>query len=211
MGADRGAAMDHEEQTFETALGRMAAAIEGESVTLRELLDGMGEQGLLMICALLSLPFLLPVSVPGLSTAFGLAILLLAAAVVVGGPPRLPRFILDRRIGAVRLAAALERGRAVARRLDGWVRPRLDAVAAGRRAHGAMIGAGGVLLLWPLGLVPFSNTLPGAAVLALSLGLSRRDGAMILAGYGLLAATTIYFGVVIWGVVGAASAIAGAL
>jgi hypothetical protein len=45
-----------------------------------------------------------------------------------------------------------------------------------------MIAAGGVLLLWPLGLAPFSNTLPGAAVLAFSLGLSSRDGAMTLAG-----------------------------
>jgi hypothetical protein len=207
---------DHSDghETFETALARMAATIEGDSVTLRELLDGMGEQGLLMICALLSLPFLLPVSVPGLSTAFGLAILLLALSVVAGGPPRLPGFILDRRIGAARLAAALERGGGVARRLDGWVRPRLTAFAsgaAGRRTHGAMIAAGGMLLLWPLGLVPFSNTLPGAAVLAMSLGLSRLDGAMILAGYGLLVATTVYFGAVIWGAVGVAQAVASAL
>lgn len=201
-------------QTFESALTRMEGAIEGESVTLRELLDGMGEQGLLMICALLSLPFLLPVSVPGLSTVFGLAILLLALSISGGGPPRLPRFVLDRRIGSGGLTAALDRGRGLARRLDGLVRPRLTALAsgtAGRRANGALIGFGGVLLLWPLGLVPFSNTLPGAAVLALSLGMSRRDGAMILAGYGLLAATLVYFGMILWGVVGAAEAIAGAL
>jgi hypothetical protein len=80
----------------------------------------LGEQGLLMICALLSLPFLLPVSVPGLSAAFGLAILLIAVSIVAGGPPRLPSFVLDRRICGRRLAAALQRGRGVARRLDGW-------------------------------------------------------------------------------------------
>jgi hypothetical protein len=206
-------AHDERNGSLEAALGAMADAIEGETVTLREVLDGLGEQGLLMICALLSLPFLLPVSVPGLSTAFGLAILLIALSVIAGGPPRLPRFVLDRRIGAASLTAALERGRRIAQRLDRWVQPRMSALASrtARRANGAMIATGGVLLLWPLGLVPFTNTLPGAAVLALSLGMSRRDGAMILAGYGLIVTTTVYFAAILWGVAGAAEAIAGAL
>jgi len=93
------AATDERDGSLESALAAMADAIDGETVTLREVLDGLGEQGLLMICALLSLPFLLPVSVPGLSTAFGLAILLLSVSLVMGGRPRLPRFVLDRPSG----------------------------------------------------------------------------------------------------------------
>lgn len=192
------------------SLRGMIAAIDGETVSLRELLDRMGEHGLLMVCAVLCLPFLLPVSVPGLSTVFGAAIVLMGVAVTLNRLPWLPRRVLDRRIASDKLRPALERGASLAARLDGYVRPRLSGLVAGAamaRLNGLAIVAGGVLLLWPLGLVPFSNTLPGVAVLLVALGMTQKDGAMVLAGYGFLLATVVYFSAIVLAAVTAGGAL----
>jgi hypothetical protein len=50
-----------------------------------------------------------------------------------------------------------------------------------------------VLLIFPLGLVPFSNTLPAWGILLLAAGLLQRDGLLILLGYLFLLGTIVYF------------------
>ena len=55
--------------------------------------------------------------------------------------------------------------------------------------------------MFPLGLVPFSNTLPAVAILFLSLGMLERDGLLIVAGYLMNVATYFYFGVLAIGAV----------
>jgi len=50
----------------------------------------------------------------------------------------------------------------------------------------------------PLSFIPFSNTLPGVAILLLSSGISQRDGLLVAGGYGLIGLTVIYFGGLAW-------------
>ena len=59
------------------------------------------------------------------------------------------------------------------------------------------VGLGG-LLIFPLGLIPFSNTLPAWGILLLAAGLLQRDGLLILLGYLFLLGTIIYFGALAW-------------
>jgi hypothetical protein len=49
----------------------------------------------------------------------------------------------------------------------------------------------------PFGFVPFSNTLPALALILLSVGMMQRDGGLVLLGYLAIAATVIYFGLLI--------------
>ncbi len=72
------------------ALATTRHAIEGHQVTLRELLLLVGEQGLLVFCAILAMPFLLPVSLPFMSTALGAPMLLIGYAVTMNRVPWLP-------------------------------------------------------------------------------------------------------------------------
>lgn len=170
--------------------------IEGETVTLRELMNAVGEQGLLLICALASLPFLIPVSIPGVSTVFGAAIILVGIAIFLNRLPWLPKKILDRRLETARLLPALEKGVGIVTRIDRFLRPRLSGLTgseAMNRINALGITAGGVLLMFPLGFVPFSNTLPAVAILLLATGMIQRDGLVVLAGYLFLAVTVIYF------------------
>jgi hypothetical protein len=178
-------------------LREMIGAARGDTVTLREIVDGLGDHGMLAICAVLCLPFVLPVSVPGLSTVVGLAVILLGGATALNRRPWLPSAVLDKRIDGGKLRGALERGADAAGRLDRFVKPRLSSMVRGafmNWLNGLAIVAGGVLLMWPFGFVPFSNTLPGVAVIVTALGMTQRDGLLVLAGYALLVATAIYFG-----------------
>jgi hypothetical protein len=171
--------------------------IKGQSVTLRELMDAVGEQGLLLICAVASLPFLIPVSIPGVSTVFGAAIILISLAIMANRLPWLPKKILDRQLDTKKLVPALEKGVNIVSRLDRFLKPRLSALTTGRlvnRVNGLAITFAGVLLMFPLGLVPFSNTLPGIAILLLSTGMMQRDGLIVLGGYIFNVITVVYFG-----------------
>lgn len=180
------------------ALQELIDGIRGESVTLRELMDEIGEQGLLLVCALACLPFLIPVSIPGVSTVFGAAIILISVAIFLNRMPWLPKRILDRPMDSAKLIPALKKGAGIVSRIERYIRPRLLAVtgsSAINRLNAVAITAGGVLLMFPLGLVPFSNTLPAIAILLTTIGMIQRDGLMVLGGYLFLILTTVYFSV----------------
>jgi hypothetical protein len=188
--------MEDSNETMREALERTVEAIRGRTITLRELIDQIGEQGLLFICALLSLPFLIPVSIPGVSTVFGIAIIMVSIGITMNRPPWLPARIMDRKLDAEKLVPTLRRGAGVVSRVEKWIKPRLRGLTDGavmNTINGLALLFGGVLLLFPLGLVPFSNTLPAFAILLLAVGMSQKDGAVVLAGYGMLVATVVYF------------------
>ena len=56
------------ETRLSVALAATATALRGHEVTLRELLALIGEQGLLVFCAILAVPFLLPITLPMIMT-----------------------------------------------------------------------------------------------------------------------------------------------
>ena len=57
-----------------------------------------------------------------------------------------------------------------------------------------MLVLSAILLMFPLGLIPFSNTLPALAILFLAIGMLQRDGIFIALGYLMIVATVVYFG-----------------
>ena len=183
------------------ALTRAIDSIEGSTITLRKLLALVGEHGLLFLCALLTIPFLIPVSIPGVSTVFGAAIILISIGITTNRMPWLPDRIMDKEMDAVKLSGILRRGAEVVARVETYIRPRAQAITGSgfaSRINGLALIFAGVLLMAPLGLVPFSNTLPAFAILLLAVGMSQRDGLVVLAGYAMIVATLIYFGVLAW-------------
>ncbi|MBO0141444.1 exopolysaccharide biosynthesis protein [Agrobacterium sp. Ap1] len=172
--------------------------IQGPTVSLRDLMERIGEQGLLLVCAVAALPFLIPVSIPGVSTVFGAAIILISISITLNRMPWLPAKILDRELDTKKLLPALHKGANIVSRLDRFLKPRLRALTIGttiNRLNGLAITLAGVLLMFPLGLIPFSNTLPGIAILLLSAGILQRDGAIVLVGHLFNVITIVYFGI----------------
>lgn len=186
----------HANAPLAVTLRRTAADLPDDSVTLRQLLELVGEQGLLLFCSMLTLPFLFPVSIPGVSTVFGLVIILIGIGITANRVPWLPRRLMGRTFGRTAIAAMLERGATSVDRLERWVKPRGGVMTGSRvagRLNGAALTVGGVLLLFPLSFIPFSNTLPAVAVLCLAVGTLERDGYLVVAGYAALALTLAYF------------------
>lgn len=172
-----------------------------ERITLRVMLEKMGESGLLLLCGLLSLPFLIPVSIPGVSTVFGAGIVLIGVAITANRLPWLPSKIVDRKLETAKLVPVLTRGLGVLRRIDHYVKPRLPALTSGaavNRANGFILTFAGVLLMAPLGLIPFSNTLPGVAILLLATGISQRDGLVVALGHVMVGLTLLYFALIFY-------------
>jgi len=192
--------------TLTVALKRTIDAIEGDSITLQQLLMLIGERGLLILCAILTIPFLLPVSIPGVSTVFGLVIILIGVSVTFNRTLWLPTRLAQHRLSSEQLVPLLHRGIQFFSRLEGWLRVRLSQLSEGalmNRINGLALTAAGVLLLFPLSFVPFSNTLPAVSILFFALGMLQRDGVFILLGYFALLLTVIYFGglafLLVWG------------
>lgn len=183
-------------------INHMLSQVKADTISVRELMALMGEQGLLMLCALMTLPFLFSVSIPGVSTVFGAAILLIGVAIPLNRLPWLPAFVADRQLDWHKLQPVLQRGVRVLNKLDRYLKPQRLAVlsqsAVMNRINGLALIFAAVLLMMPLGLVPFSNTLPAVAILFLAVGISQRDGAVVAAGYVMNAATVIYFGLLAW-------------
>ncbi len=192
-----------DEQSLRTQLEGIIERLPSGSMSLGELLAVIGDEGLLVLSILLTLVFLIPVSIPGVSTVFGAAILLVGLSRVSGRPLWVPEKLAARQLPADRLRPALAGGMSWVRRLERISRPyRMPSLVDGR-AMGlfnnlAFIFAA-LLLMAPFGFVPFSNTIPAIALLLYAVGFIQRDGGAVLLGHLATIGTVVYFSVLIGG------------
>lgn len=178
-------------------LRTVAELFSQDAVTLRDVINQLGEHASGWIILLLALPFCAPITLPAVSTPFGLIIAVLAVRYALGLPPWLPKKLLNVKLPP-RFFRTVAKG---SERFVCWIekrlRPRWSWVAgSSRRArlHAWSIAFSAVLLALPLGGIPFTNTLPGLALFIGVIGIMERDGIAVLISHALLAATLIYFG-----------------
>ena len=182
------------------ALRRLLAEAHGQAMTIREMVQILHGRGLMFIVILLCLPFLAPVTIPGISMPFGLAIALSGLRIAFGHRPWLPEFILNHRISFPVLEKMVHFGCAIYEKVEKVIRARLCILLDGP-GMGMMIGLAialsGVFLSLPIPPpFPLTNTIPGFAIICLSLGLMERDGGLILCGYVLTVIAAIYVGMI---------------
>ena len=173
------------------------------ALSLGELLDVFSDEGLLLLTILLTLVFLIPVSIPGVSTVFGAAILLVGVSRLINRPLWLPQRVKHKALPAARLRPGLTAGLVWVRRMEKISRPHrlrlfVDGPGQGVINNLAFILAA-LLLMAPFGFVPFSNTLPALALLLYAIGFIQRDGGAILLGHLANIGTIVYFSVLIGG------------
>ena len=178
------------------ALRRLLHEANGQAMTVREMVKILHGRGLQFVVILLCLPFLAPVTIPGISMPFGLAIALSGLRIAFGHRPWLPEFILNHRISFPVLEKMVHFGCAIYEKVEKIIRARLCILLDGP-GMGMMIGLAialsGVFLSLPIPPpFPLTNTIPGFAIICLSLGLMERDGVLILCGYVLTVIAAIY-------------------
>jgi hypothetical protein len=180
-------------QELEALLAHPDSARE---LTVNQLIDKTEGRGAYLVMVVLNLPFIMPVPLWGLSTVFGLAVAILASRMLFGAEARLPASLGGRRIPKVLCKAIAGGGVKVLRWLERIVRPRRSqwmGWRATRTLNAALIVLMALLLSLPLPIF-FSNSFPALATILIAVSMMEEDGVTIFYGYGMCAATFVFFG-----------------
>ncbi|CAH9016717.1 exopolysaccharide biosynthesis protein [Candidatus Nitrosacidococcus sp. I8] len=178
-------------------LRKVVEKLPSDHFTLIETQNLIGKEGLIYFVLLLSLIFIIPISIPGMGAVCGMVILSIGISLFFDHPLWLPKSIRNKLISTKALSTALEYSLVWLNYLVRISHPyRLSWLTTKRilyKIHNFALILGAVLLILPLGFIPLSNTLPGFALFCLAVGLLQCDGVFILLGYLINIITIIYF------------------
>lgn len=179
-------------------VSRISLEIPSDGITFKDFLELIGEQGFLMSCIILVAPFLLPVSIPGSSLPFGLAIILINMGILFNKHPLLPKRVMEYNVSQDNMLRILNGMVRVLTTLEKFTKPRsmfLFNTQVMEYVNSLIIIFCAFLLMLPLP-VPLTDFLPAYGILFLAVGSLERDGYLIFAGYLLVIITTIYFSLI---------------
>ena len=172
-----------------------------EGITLNQLLERTEGRGFYLVMILLSLPFIVPVSIPGVSTVLGLAVMWLSLRLAFGRTPRLPKLMGERRLSPAFQKKLLVGSVKFLRLVEKVVRPRRTPWMATRPArfgNAVLMAFLGILLALPFPPVPpLTNALPSYSIILLAASMMEEDGVTIWIAYGVALATIVYLVVIV--------------
>ena len=170
----------------------------GQGVTLNQLLEKTGGRGCYLVLILLSLPFILPMALPGVSTVLGLCIALLSIKLAVGATPRLPKFMGERSLSPAFQRKVLAGSVRIVGFVEKLVRPRRTqwlATRSARTVNALLLAFMALLLALPFPpFPPFTNSLPCYCIILIAASMMEKDGVAIWWAYVLCLGTTVYLG-----------------
>lgn len=165
-----------------------------DTLTLRELLAGLGRRAFGMLLFVASLPAFIPIPIGGAIA--GPLVVLIGVQLLVGQRrPWLPGFLARRGPSRGAMARFDRRISPWLAKLEHLIRPRLTRVLDHRAASmftGLLLVLLGVLTSLP---IPLTNMLFGALLLAFALALLERDGVLMLVSWVAGIAAIAVFGV----------------
>ena len=175
-------------EDLESVLKKM----ESSSVTIGEIEKALKGRGFMLIIVILSAPFaILPFAPPGFTIPVGVGIALIGLRLSMGLKPWLPKRILDKNVAGGFIQKLLVRLVPIMRRLEKWLQERWTFLfwPGARNMIGLALAWSAVLLMLP---PPMLNSPPAVAMILLAVGRMSRDGLMIILGYIVMIATTVY-------------------
>ena len=176
-------------------VSRISLEIPPEGITFKDFLELVGEKGGLLSTIVLVAPFLFPVSIPGSSLPFGLAILLINIGIILKRHPIIPKSIMEYNISQSNMLKILNGMAGILSGLEKITKQRLTVLSDGplmAYVNSSVICFSSFLLMLPIPF-PLTDFLPAYSILFLALGSIERDGYLILAGYSVATVTAIYF------------------
>ncbi len=167
-----------------------------ETVTLRQVLNVLGDKGLASALLVVTVPQFIPMPL-GLSNLMAIPIALVAAQMALGRHTLwLPRALMERPIRRGRMVLAMEYLVPWLLWIEKLIRPRFPGIWSpiGMRIVGLSCFGIALISLTPL---PLTGWLPALALTVVALGLLERDGLVVLLGLFLgLAAAALMIGVI---------------
>ena len=168
--------------------------IKDTKVSLGEMLSRLGDRSHAFIILLASIPFLIPVTIPGFSTPFGLLIIFVAVCLAFQVPPKIPKRLAAFSFGGPRASEVFRRSSVILEKIEKLAKPRGEFAFSGKFSTfviGLTIFYAGVLLALPT--PPGGNFPPAVALVLLSVGYLEHD--LLFVALGVLATiiTTVLF------------------
>ncbi|MGE3530039.1 MAG: exopolysaccharide biosynthesis protein [Methyloceanibacter sp.] len=173
----------------------------GARISLGALRDALDDRGFGVLLFIFALPNLIPINIPLLSAVLGAPLVLLAVQLSYGRhKPWFPKWLTRQSFSRQGFAAIVTRALPWLERAERLLSPRLTFLLSwtGERLIGVAILAIAIVLALP---IPLVNWLPAFAIAIIGLALVERDGAAVLAGLAvgaasLLAAATVIVGLI---------------
>lgn len=161
---------------------REIAVGDGERVTFREILAILRHRAFGFTVLIFALPCCLPMP-PGIPTVCGFAITIIALNLIAARQRLwLPRVIADKDVGRADLQRMVDRVAPYLERLERFCRPRFAIVTdnVGKVLIGIVLLVLGFIMILP---IPFlGNMPPGFAASVIAIGMTERDGVIVLLG-----------------------------
>lgn len=160
---------------------------ESPSISVKTIFSILEDKGYAALFIILSLPFCLPIQIPGVSTPFGLLLAFLAIRFTFSKSLWCPEWILNKEFSSEKVGLVTQKTIKVVDYLKKitWKRlPLLTQNPIFKCINGMFIFLLALLLLLPLP-IPFTNMLTAFPIFCLGIGLLEEDGVFILIGYFL--------------------------
>ncbi|SMO90180.1 Uncharacterized conserved protein [Paracoccus laeviglucosivorans] len=160
---------------------QLAAAPGKDRISVARLIEWFEGRATLALLLVFGILNILP-NPPGSSVVLGLPMLYLAAALMLGRPPRFPAVITRRGLSQSMFQTIARHSLPMLRRVERILHPRLDALASplALRISGALCVLLSLILILP---IPLGNIPPAACMCLLALAAVARDGLWTLIGW----------------------------
>lgn len=176
-------------------LDDLADSFPEDSVSVGELIDRLDSRAHGVLLLVLALPMCIP-NVPGISTIFGVLMLLPAMQLVLGSRRLIaPKRVRGWRVDGPALRRTLKVATPTLKRIEYLIKPRLTRLT--RFPVTILVGLQTLLMALVLILpIPFANWPPGMTVAMTALALLQRDGLLMLITIpaAIASVASVYFG-----------------
>jgi len=187
--------MEHEKTTeatkegpLEAILGTAREAVDGNETDLKTIVEAFGDRAFGPVMILCSLFLMTPIgAIPGLPAGFGLIIIVFALQLLFRrDTPWMPEVLRRIKISDAKLEKTRKKVSPVLRRIDSVIKARLPVMTSGpAQVLTALLSIILALTMIPLGVVPFGVVAPAFIIGLFGLGITARDGLLILIGFFL--------------------------
>lgn len=168
---------------LQNEVARIIEKCRCDQISFEELFLETASQDQALLTLILSIPFLLPVPLPGLSMPFGVLIATVGIRMFFGKSFWFPQYLKHKKISGGLVLRIFEKVEPVSNFISRWVKPRGTFFSDSpkmKRFIFLLISVCGFLLALPL--PPGTNSPPALTAGLLSLGVLEQDGLYLLAG-----------------------------
>lgn len=182
-------------QTLEEGIILLEKEARNRPISLGKILEVLSGRGRALLILFLSLPFCLPIQIPGMSTPFGVVIAFIGLRIAFSHRVWIPRRILAIRLEPKKLDKLLSSALSFVQKTRRFTHPRYTHLVRSPLmmvANGVFIFFLGMILALPLP-IPLSNLFAAWSLFFIALALLEDDGLFVLLSYAIAIAGGLFF------------------